>query len=255
LGPLEQLDRLIALFDGDIRLFVRTYDGRQLDRNADVPTCPMSVIKLAYLHQAFEHLDMGETVTVPADVTGSGTGILCRLNGPVTMPMLDMVTLMIIVSDNVATDYVLGRLDRELMERRLKELGMAETYASKPFWSSWAPPARDRENVSTPRDICALLEHIRCHEGMREILAKQLDRTIIQHFLPADVKRFTKSGQHAQFRHDAGFLEWKGGGTCMALFGVRNAPATNPRELLEYDMQLAPIAREAYLWARGVEAS
>jgi beta-lactamase class A len=251
LDHLEKLDELIAAFDGDIRLFVKTYDGRQLDRNAGVPTCPMSVIKLAYLHQAFEHLDMTETVTVPADVTGAGTGILCRLNGPVTMPMLDMVTLMIIVSDNVATDYVMGRLDRGLMERRLKELGLTDTFASNPFWSSWAPPVPDRDNVSTPRDICALLDHVRKHEGMREILAKQLDRTIIQHLLPKDVKRFTKSGQHAEFRHDAGFLEWQGGGACMALFGVRNTPATNPRELLDYDMQLAPIAERAYLWARN----
>jgi len=165
--------------------------------------------------------------------------------------VLDVVTLMIVLSDNIATDYVMSRLDRDLMEGRLKQLGLADTFASHPFGSSCAPPAPGSQNVSTPRDICTLLEHIRPHAEMMDILAKQLDRTIIHHFLPADVKPYTKSGQHAAYRHDAGILQWDGGGAYITLFGVRSYPATNPRELLEYDMQLAPIAEAAYLWARG----
>jgi len=38
----------IGTFDGEIRMLVRTFDGRQFAHNADVATNPVSVIKLAY---------------------------------------------------------------------------------------------------------------------------------------------------------------------------------------------------------------
>lgn len=251
MDPKALLAERIGAFDGEIRMLVRTFDGRQFAHNADVATNPVSVIKLAYLYEAFQQLDLAETVTIAHDTKAGGTGILARLTGPVTLSMLDVVTLMIILSDNVATDFVLSRLDRDLMAENLARLGLTTTCASNTFGSSCAPPAAGRSNTSTPAEICALLEHIGKDRRMLDILAKQLDRTIIHHFLSDDVRRYTKSGQDAAFRHDAGILQWPGGGAHVALFGVRNYPATNPRELLEYDMQLAPIAEAGYLWARA----
>ena len=241
----------ISAFDGDIRLMVQTFDGREFSHNGAEPSDPVSVIKLAYLYEAFHQLDMDEVVTIPTEDKARGTGILMRLTGDVTLTMLDVATLMIILSDNVATDFLLLRLDREKMAEHLKEVGLADTFAWNGFWSAYEPPRADRDNTTTPRDMCTLLSHIREDQRMMDILAKQLDRTIIHHFLPDDVKRYTKSGQHAEIRNDAGILEWDGGGAYIALFGIRNTPATNPRELLEYDMQLAPIAEAAYLWARN----
>jgi len=241
----------ISAFDGEIRLMAETFDGRQFCHNADKPSDPMSVIKLAYLYEAFHQLDMDEVVTIPNDDKARGTGILMRLTGDVTLTMLDVATLMIILSDNVATDFLLSRLDRRKMAEHLRHIGLTDTFAWNGFWSAHQPPRAERENTTTPRDVCTLLSHIRKDRRMLDILAKQLDRTIIHHFLPDDVKRFTKSGQHAEIRNDAGIVEWDGGGAYIVLFGIRNTPATNPRELLEYDMQLAPIAEAAYLWARG----
>jgi len=241
-------DRINA-FDGEIHLMVRSFDGREFCHNCDAPTDPMSVIKLALLYEAFQTLDMSETVTIEHDDKAVGTGILMRLAGPVTLSMLDVATLMIILSDNVATDFILGRLDREAMQERLAKMGLKNTFACHGFGSSYAPPC-ERENTTTPRDIITLLEHIRGDEAMLSILARQQDRTIIHHFLPDDVKRYTKSGQKGEIRNDAGIVEWDGGGAYVALFGIRNTAAGNVRGLLEYDMQLAPIAEAAYLWAR-----
>jgi len=247
----EKLRRRIAAFDGDIRLMVRTFEGREFCHNAETPSDPMSVIKLAYLHEAFQTLDMTEMVTIEHDEKAQGTGILMRLTGPVTLSMLDVATLMIVLSDNVATDFILSRLDRKAMHERLGTLGLKNTYAGSGFGSSYAPPADGRQNTTTPRDIIALLTHIKEDQRMLSILAKQQDRTIIHHYLPDDVKRYTKSGQRGVVRNDAGIVAWDGGGAYIALFGVRNTPAGNVRGLLEYDMQLAPIAEAAYLWARN----
>ena len=249
--PRALQDR-IAAFDGEIHLMVRTFDGREFCHNSDAPTDPMSVMKLAYLYEAFRTLDMTEMVTIEHDDKAFGTGILMRLTGGVTLSMMDVATLMIVLSDNVATDFILGRLDREGMAERLKEMGLKNTFAAHGFGSSYAPDC-DRQNTTTPRDIITLLEHIRRDETMMSILAKQQDRTIIHHFLPDDVKRYTKSGQKGEIRNDVGIVEWNGGGACIALFGIRKTPAGNVRGLLEYDMQLAPIAEAAYLWARETQ--
>jgi len=242
---------LISQFDGEIRLMVRTFDGRQFCQGEDEPSDPMSVMKLAYLYEAFHQLDMDEVVTIAKEDKAGGTGILMRLDGDVTLTMTDVANLMIILSDNVATDFLLSRLDRQKMADHLSQIGLTNTFAWNGFGSAYQPPRAERENSTTPRDICTLLEHIHGDQRMLDILAKQLSRTIIHHFLPGDVRRYTKSGQHAEVRNDAGIVEWEGGGAYIALFGTRNTPATNPRELLEYDMQLAPIAEAAYLWARG----
>jgi len=240
----------MADFDGEIRLMVRAFDGREFCQDADVVSDPVSVIKLAYLHEAFHTLDLAERVTIAHDEKASGWGMLRRLTGEVTLSLLDVVTLMIIYSDNLATDFVLARLDREAMNDRLKSLGLTNTWAWNGFGSSCEPERSERENETTPRDIVTLLEHIAEDERMMEVLSKQTDRTIIHHSVPGEVARYTKSGQCARLRNDAGILKWEDGGATLALFGVRNTDIKGWKGLLEYDMELAPIAEAAYLWAR-----
>ena len=241
----------IDAFDGDVRLMVRTFDGREFCHQADEPSDPASVIKLTILYEAFETLDLTEVVTIPHDPKASGWGMLRRLTGEVTMSMLDIVTLMVIYSDNLATDIVLSRLDRDAMHARLRTLGLEHTAAWNGFGTSFAPPEREGANTTTPRDIVTLLEHIRERPEIMHVLAKQTDRNIIHHGAASDVACFTKSGQSERVRNDAGILTWEGGGATLALFAVRNTDVPDFRELLAYDMELAPIAEAACLWARG----
>ena len=247
----DLLCQRINAFGGDVYLCVRTFDGREYCHNADAPSDPASVIKLCYLVEAFETLDLTERVTVAHDPKASGWGVLRRLTGDVTMSMLDLVTLMIIYSDNLATDIVLSRLDREAMKVRLKRLGLRNTFAWNGFGSSCEPDRVERENTSTPRDIVTLFAHIRTRPEMMDVLAKQTDRNILHHGTPGDVARYTKSGQSERVRNDAGILEWEGGGACVALFAVRDRDVHGFKALLEYDMELVPIAEAAYWWARG----
>ncbi|HUU42538.1 MAG TPA: serine hydrolase, partial [Planctomycetota bacterium] len=195
MNPEETLRRRIDDFDGEIRLMVRTFDGREFRHGADVVTDPASVIKLAYLHEAFHTLDLAERVTIAHDPKASGWGMLRRLTGEVTLCLLDVVTLMIICSDNLATDFVLARLDREAMNDRLKSLGLRHTWAWNGFGSSCEPSRSERENETTPGDIVTLLEHIREDDRVMDVLSKQTDRTLIHHFVPGEVARYTKSGQ------------------------------------------------------------
>ena len=165
--------------------------------------------------------------------------------------MLDVVTLMVIHSDNLATDVVLSRLDRDAMHVRLRKMGLEHTAAWNGFGTSFAPPEREPANTTTARDIVMLLERIRERADIMDVLAKQTDRAIIHHGTPNDVACFTKSGQSGRVRNDAGILTWEGGGAILVLFAVRNTDVPDFRELLAYDLELAPIAEAACLWARA----
>jgi len=130
------------------------------------------------------------------------------------------------------------------------ELGLEHTAAWNGFGTSFAPPEREPANTTTARDIVTLLEHIRERPEIMDVLAKQTDRAILHHGTPNDVACYTKSGQSERVRNDAGILKWEGGGAILVLFGIRNKDVGDFRELLVYDMELAPIAKAAYLWAR-----
>ena len=251
MGTERSLQDTIEAFDGEIHVMVRSFGGREFCHNADAPSDPASVIKLVILNEAFQTLDLGERVTIPHDPKAAGWGVLRRLTGDVTMSFLDVVTLMIIHSDNLATDFVLSRLDRDAMHERLREIGLKNTCAYNGFGTSFAPPETEQKNTTTPRDIVTLLAHIDQHEGMMDVLSKQTDRSIIHHATPSDVARYTKSGQSERVRNDAGILKWDRGGAYVALFAVRNRDVPDFKELFVYDMELVPIAEAAYLWARA----
>ena len=109
----RQLDRLLRRFGGRLGLAARHLDtGEELAFNADSVFPTASVIKLAVLVELYRQAESGalgldRTVEVTSDDAMRGSGVLREL-GPGLRPTLrDLATLMIIVSDNVATKILL----------------------------------------------------------------------------------------------------------------------------------------------------
>ncbi|MBI4541173.1 MAG: serine hydrolase [Gemmatimonadetes bacterium] len=105
--------------------------GREIAVRADEPISTHSVIKipimvLAYRDAAAGRLDLDERYTITAaDLRGGG---LLRTFGPGLRPTYrDLVTQMIITSDNTATDIMLKKVGRERVNEMLEELGYRET--------------------------------------------------------------------------------------------------------------------------------
>jgi beta-lactamase class A len=72
-------------------------------------------------------VDLSEQITVPADGRVEGPTGLSVMTDPVTMSLRDLARLMIVVSDNAATDVVIERLGIAAINVALKELGCTGT--------------------------------------------------------------------------------------------------------------------------------
>ena len=106
--------------------------GREIAVRADRPMNTLSVIKIPVMVQAFldaeeGRLDMSERHTVEPDDMRRGSGLLQTFDPGLQPTLHDLVTQMIITSDNTATDMVIEEVGLERVNGMLEAHGYDET--------------------------------------------------------------------------------------------------------------------------------
>ncbi len=210
----QRLDSELARITKSINATWGIY-AKALDRDeevaidADRQMDTMSVIKIPLMTEVFQQVKDGRLAldtryTVTKEDVRPGTGVLRSLDPGAVITVKDLITLMIIVSDNTATD-VLYRMvgGPEAVNRRMQALGLVKTVAPAParawFDALRAAPSTEqfhREGkhpfgLSTPREIGKLLEMMErgalvdkaASDQMLQILRGQLYRTRIPRLL------------------------------------------------------------------------
>jgi beta-lactamase class A len=217
-GRLEaQLQEIARNLDGVIGFFVQdltTGDRIALHDQEVFPTA--SAIKLAILYELFAQADAGrlsleEPMPLDRRAVVGGAGILQELTAPV-MPLRDYATLMIVLSDNTATNMLIDRAGLTSVSDRLRALGLARTQLRRRMIDAGAARRGD-ENVSTPAELGRLLELMHQGHGLRpesqasllEILKKKKSSAMTRG-LPAEVPVAGKSGSLEGVRVDAGIV-------------------------------------------------
>lgn len=112
----RNIERIAAGMHADWGIYIKSLDtGEEVAINADKPMETMSVIKVPILVTAFRQIDagklsLGQPITLePADKR-FGTGVLRTLHDGLNLTLEDAITLMIIQSDNTATDMMYARV-------------------------------------------------------------------------------------------------------------------------------------------------
>ena len=106
----NNIDRIARGVNADWSIYIQSLDtGEQIAIHADKPMETMSDIKLALLVTAFRQIDAGklrldQPVTLTAADKRWGTGVLRTLDDGLNLTLRDILTLMVIQSDNSATD-------------------------------------------------------------------------------------------------------------------------------------------------------
>jgi beta-lactamase class A len=184
-----------------------------LDR-AVFPTA--STIKLAIVYELFKQVDEGRIrldQTIPLDraTAVGGSGVLFQLGAP-TLSVRDYATLMVIVSDNTATNVLIDRLGMDRIAARLRTLGLTETKLRR-HMIDLAAARRGDENVSTPAEIVRLIEIIWKGEGLSPAardeavaLLKKPKASRLRAGLPPAVEAADKPGELEGVRVDAGLV-------------------------------------------------
>lgn len=105
---------------------------QRLSFDGDTPYPAASVFKIPVLVEAFRRIAAGEiTLTDRWELTeaekSTGSGVLVRLQPGLNLAVRDLLTLMIIISDNTATDMLVRRLDPEQITATMRDLGLRNT--------------------------------------------------------------------------------------------------------------------------------
>ena len=142
-----------------------------LDGDAVVQTA--SVIKLAILFEAMEQVRSGKAhwddpITLAPGDAVSGSGLLLFLDAPQTLTLKDILTLMVVMSDNTATNLAIDRIGLDAVNARIAWMGLKDTHLYKKIGKpSEGPMPADQPKYglgkSTPQEMATVMERIgRC---------------------------------------------------------------------------------------------
>lgn len=227
----DLLEPYLAEFSGELAVaFYHFADNLYLGHNAETPMHAASLIKLPVMLEVLSQCDMAECdldtrVTLEASQQVGGSGVLHALGEGLALSIRDLVTLMMIVSDNTATNILIDHVGVRAINRRIQSLGLAKTRLVGKLQLSEDEQTREQRkgerNTTCANAMLALLVKLQQGQLMSDsmtqlalnILHKQQFTEALARYLPTDadlaepsVRVASKSGCLRGVWHDAGLV-------------------------------------------------
>ena len=140
--PREKLAELCAEIDGLCGLYVSVPgENDRFLMNEHAACYAASTIKVPLLCLLFQDaeegiLDLSARITVRPENRVGGAGILQSLSPELELSLLDLAELMIVMSDNTATNELIDTVGMERLSAYCKENGLTDTW----LWSKMMNP-------------------------------------------------------------------------------------------------------------------
>jgi len=122
-----------AAFSGTVRLYAKNLDtGAAYTLGGDERVRTASTIKLAVLVEAFARVAEGrakwsDELVLTKEKKVGGSGILNELSDNLRLTFRDAVNLMMLLSDNTATNLVIDAVTADAVNARMASLGLSDT--------------------------------------------------------------------------------------------------------------------------------
>lgn len=233
----NQVKPIVASFKGKVSLFAKNLDtGETYALNPDERVRTASTIKIAVMIEAFARVNEGKAkwtdeVVLTKEKKVSGSGILTELSDGLKLTLRDAVNLMMILSDNTATNLVLDVLTTDAVNARMESLGFKQIKINRKVGSGGESTAgKDPENkkfglgVATPREMVLIMEKLERGEiinptvskEMLELMKREQGRNALGRSLWS-VPMASKYGALDRLRSAVGILYMKNGKVAMAI--------------------------------------
>lgn len=220
--PLSSLEQSLALFAADrtntYAIYVKPLDSDLSLIIHNEQMTAASMIKLFIMAEAFRQkkaglIDLDEESTITDDVKVGGAGILQNVPVGTRKTLRELIDLMIIESDNTATNIIIDRLTIENINQLITGLGLKNTVLQRKMMD-FQSKKNGKENYTSAFDFGMTLEKIywgQCigpqeDAAMLEILLRQKDNDKIPALLPATIKVAHKTGELTGILHDGGIV-------------------------------------------------
>ena len=168
--PVEELTRLCNEVEGACGVYVSVPEtGEKFAFNEDYQVYAASTIKIPVLCKLFRdaeqgRVDLSQTLVVSKENRVGGSGILQSMRPELEMSIFDLANLMMVMSDNIATNQIIDVVGMERVREFCKEEGLNNTWIWQKMMHQGPPPADMPEglipNATTAADLGALMERI-----------------------------------------------------------------------------------------------
>jgi len=233
----DQVKPIVASFKGKVSLFAKNLDtGETYALNGDERVRTASTIKIAVMIEAFARVAEGKAkwtdeVVLTKEKKVSGSGILFELSDGLKLTLRDAVNLMMMLSDNTATNLVLDVLTTDAVNARMESLGFKQIKIMRKVGSGGDSAAgKDPENkkyglgMATPHELVLVMEKLERGEivspavskEMIELMKREQGRNAIGRSLWS-VPMASKYGALDKLRSAVGILYTKNGKIAMAI--------------------------------------
>ena len=219
----KKIEKIISQVEGNVCInFYDLNKNNGFSVNGDKKVLSASMIKLLILAELMKKIfenkfSLSDTVMMANFMKIEGDGVLKELNTGHHFTLKELATLMIIVSDNQATNILIDFLGMENINQLGKELDLKETFLGRKMMDAEARK-KGYDNYTCADDISLLLKLIyqkklinkEASQLMLDILLRQQQGERLQRYLPSDIKIAHKCGDLDNLENDGGII-WLGG--------------------------------------------
>jgi beta-lactamase class A len=183
----DQVKNLVNAFKGKVSLFAKNLDtGETYALNADERVRTASTIKIAVMIEAYARVAAGklkwtDELILTKEKKVGGSGVLNELSDNLHLTLRDAVNLMMILSDNTATNLVLDVLTTDAVNARMESLGIKNIKIMRKVFSGGESAAgKDPENkkyglgMATPREMVLVMEKLERGEVISPAASKEM---------------------------------------------------------------------------------
>jgi beta-lactamase class A len=215
----KSIDGLIQALPGRVGLVVKDLEaGESLAWLPDERFPAASVIKIPVLIEAFRQaeanrLSLDERILIQRSDRVGGFGILKELSSVEAVSLLDLLTLMIVISDNTAANLCIRRVGMDAVNETMATLGLRATVLQREMMDM-AARERGLDNFTSAADAARMLELLATDQILTPensaralaILFRQQVNDRLPLLLPPVVRVAHKTGELPGIRHDVGVL-------------------------------------------------
>ena len=214
-----KLETYLAAVSGTVAVSFRdltTGEGFSIQGDRSVGSA--STIKLLIMAELLDQIRQGkysltQKITVTKEMYTGGDGILKELEPGHSFTLKEIATLMLIVSDNQATNILIDLLGMDAINARGKALGLTQTVLGRRMMDSEARK-QGRDNFISANDMASLLEKLYhktlidapSSEVMLDILLRQQQGGRLQLYLPEELPVAHKCGDLDFLENDGGII-------------------------------------------------
>ena len=221
----REIEKIISQVEGSVCInFYDLNKNNVFSINGDKKVLSASMIKLLILAELMKKISenkfsLSDTIMIVDSMKTGGDGVLKELNTGHHFTLKELATLMIIVSDNQATNILIDFLGMENINQLGKELRLKKTFLGRKMMDIEVRK-KGYDNYTCADDISSLLKLIyqeklineEASQLMLDILLRQQQGERLQRYLPSDIKIAHKCGDLDNLENDGGII-WLGNKT------------------------------------------